>query len=182
VAPAGLGGANPATSLELSQGNILASVPDTVATGTSPYTFNSVENPGPLASMPGTPAANFYSGQYNMSVSSDVATLYRAGSSAPGSSELGQWFTTEPPQSVAQVRIDSAVQPQWIDPATGVLTGESPIDTVYGIQFPPGTTMYNGPVGYQGGVYLGGPNTNQIFISQPWNIPGVQVISRTPLK
>ncbi|WP_329742897.1 hemagglutinin repeat-containing protein [Dyella sp. A6] len=156
-------------------------VPNEAATGIPQYTFNAVENPGPLASMPGTPAANFYSGQYNMSVSDDVTTLYRAGSGAPGS-ELGQWFTTEPPQSLAQVRIDSAVQPQWIDPATGVLTGESPIDTVYGIQFPAGTTMYDGPVGYQGGVYLGGPNTNQIFISKPWNIPGVQVISRNPLQ
>jgi filamentous hemagglutinin len=155
-------------------------VPSAGAMGTPQYTFNAVENPGPLASMPGTPAANFYSGQYNMSVSDDVTTLYRAGSSAPGS-ELGQWYTTEPPQSMAQVRIDSAVQPQWIDPVTGVLTGESPIDTVYGIQFPAGTTMYNGPVGYQGGVYLGGSDKNQIFIFQPWNIPGVQVISRTPL-
>jgi hypothetical protein len=94
---------------------------------------------------------------------------------------LGQWFTEQPPQSVAQVRIDSAVNAQWIDPTTGALTGESPIDTVYGIKIPAGTTYYQGPVGYQGGVNLGGLDTSQIFIPRPWTIPGVQVISRAPL-
>lgn len=39
-----------------------------------------------------------------------------------------------------------------------------------------------GPVGYQGGAYLGGLNTEQIFISQPWNISGVEVTSVLPIK
>jgi len=42
--------------------------------------------------------------------------------------------TKEPPESVAKVRIDTAVKPQWIDLITGELTGESVVDTVYAIK------------------------------------------------
>ncbi|QCS65093.1 hypothetical protein EC609_23055 [Achromobacter denitrificans] len=143
------------------------------------YTYNSVENPGPLAKLPGNPASNFMSGKYNSTVLMDDLVLYRAGEAG---TPLGQWFTREPPISAAQVRIDSAVKPQWIDPKSGVLTGTSNLDTVYAVRIPKGTTIYEGPVSNQGGVYLGGPNTSQVFVETPWSVKGVEVLGSTPIK
>ena len=45
----------------------------------------------------------------------DRFTLYKEGT------PLGQWFTSIPAKSVAQVWIDLAVKPQWIDPMTVVM-------------------------------------------------------------
>lgn len=143
------------------------------------FTYNAVENPGPLANLPNTPAANFFGGRYNSTVLTDDLVLYRGGKAGE---PLGQWFTREAPESVAQIRIGSAVKAQWIDPKTGILTGSSPIDNLYAIKIPKGTTIYEGPVGYQGGVYLGGPNTNQVFVQTPWKIPGVQELWARPIK
>lgn len=141
------------------------------------YQYNMVENPGPLAEMDGTPAANFAGGRYDEVALGQDTTLYRGGDSDRA---LGQWFTREKPQSVAQVRIDTAVKPQWIDPQTGVMAGASPVDTVYEVKIPAGTKVYPGPTGYQGGVYVGG--AEQIFVPKPWRIPGVQVTGSEPLK
>lgn len=69
------------------------------------------------------------------------ATIFYRGGNAENA--LGQWFTMEPPESVIKVRIDTAVKPQWIDPITGELTGESIVDTVYAIKIPKGTTVYS---------------------------------------
>jgi len=142
------------------------------------YQFNMIENPGPLSNIKGNPAQNFYGGRYNIEVLSDDAIFYRAGES---SKPLGQWFTQTPPTSVANVRIDTAVKPQWLD-KTGVLTGTSNIDTIFAIKIPKGTTSYTGPVGYQGGIYLGGYDKMQIFIESPWKLNGVEVINSKPLK
>ena len=142
------------------------------------YQYNMIENPGPLAEMPNQPAKNFYGGRYNVEVLTEDRIYYRGGNSDKA---LGQWFTTEPPESVAKVRIDTAVKPQWIDPITGELTGESVIDTVYAIKIPKGTTVYTGPVGSQGGAYCGGYNMMQTFIKEPWKLD-YQVISKSPLK
>lgn len=136
-----------------------------------------IENPGPLAEMKNNPAQNYYGGRYNMEVLAEDRVYYRAGNS---DNPLGQWFTTEPAESVAKVRIDTAVKPQWIDPVTGELTGESIVNTNYAIKIPKGTTVYNGPVGPQGGVYCGGYDIMQTFISEPWKL-NYEVISKTPL-
>ena len=93
------------------------------------YDHNAVTDPGPLADLRGQPAGNFFGGKYNTNVAAEDMTLYRAGDSQ--GKGLGQWFTRTPPESVAKVRIDSAVKPQWIDPKTGLYTGESPIDAIY---------------------------------------------------
>ena len=92
---------------------------------------------------------------------------------------LGQYFTREPGTRI-EGRIDSAVKAQWIDPKTGVLTGSSPLDTVYAIKIPKGTMVYEGPAGYQGNIYLGGGN--QIFVHEPWKVKGVEIISSTPIR
>lgn len=138
--------------------------------------FDMVTNPGPLANMPGTPAANFSGGKYTAITLAEDITLYRGGDSS--GKALGQWFTVEPPKSIAQVRIDTAVKPQWIDPVTGKLVAKSPIDAVYTIKIPSGTTIYQGPVGNQGGIYVGGNSIDQIFIREPWKIPGVEEIGQ----
>jgi hypothetical protein len=140
--------------------------------------YNMIENPGPLAVMEENPAGNFFSGKYNSEVLADDRIYYRAGQEGE---PLGQWFTPKPAESIAKVRIDTAVRPQWVDTRTGALTGTSPIDTNYAINVPAGTTVYTGPVGYQGGVYLGGYDVIQTFIPTPWKT-GAQVIDRTPLK
>ncbi|MBY6935706.1 hypothetical protein FDB44_16040 [Clostridium botulinum] len=141
------------------------------------YEFNMIENPGPLADMQGNPASNFYGGRYNAEVLAEDRIYYRGGNS---DNALGQWFATEPPESVAKVRIDTAVKPQWIDPITGELTGESVVDTVYAIKIPKGTKVYTGPVGPQGGTYCGGYDVMQSFINEPWKLD-YKVISSSPL-
>ena len=141
--------------------------------------FDMVTSPGPLAKMPGTPAANFSGGKYTAITLTEDATFYRGGSST--SSPLGQWFTSEPPTSIAQVRIDTAVKPQWIDPMTGQLTGTSPVDVVYAIKIPSGTTIYQGPVASQGGIYVGGSGAAQTQIFIPKTTPGLTPVGVTPL-
>lgn len=143
------------------------------------YKYNMIENPGPLAKVNPDAAATFASGKYNMEVLKEDRIFYRGGKAGGGKNGLGQYFTETPPESRVKVRIDTAVKAQWIDPKTGVLTGTSPIESVYAVKIPKGTTIYKGPTGYQSGIYLG--PQEQVFISKPWNIPGVQVISETPL-
>ncbi|WP_319931353.1 hypothetical protein [Xenorhabdus santafensis] len=84
------------------------------------------------------------------------------------------------------MRIDTAVKPQWFNEA-GKLTCKSPINAAYKVKIPKGTipkgtTIFEGPVGYQGGVYLGGQDKMQIFIKEPWKIDGVKVLEDWPLR
>lgn len=142
------------------------------------YKYNMIENPGPLAEGGSdSPVSNFFGGRYNEKVLTEDTVYYRAGNS---DMPYGSWFTNDPPLSEAQVRIDCAVRNQWID-KNGSLTAYSDIDTAYEIKIPKGTTVYEGPVAPQGGVYLGGPDRIQIYI------PGVrdldaEIISKKPLK
>lgn len=103
--------------------------------------------------------------------------LYRAGDQ---SNPLRQWFTESAPHSEIEVRINTAVKPIWTD-RSGNYTGSSPLNTVYEIKIPAGTTIYRGPVASQGGIYQGGLEYEQIFIETPWKIEGVEVISSKPL-
>ena len=140
------------------------------------YQYNMIENPGPLAEMDRQPAKNFYGGRYNMEILQEDRIMYRAGDSQE---EYGRWFTSEPPASVAKVRIDTAVKPYWIDPAKGIWTGSSPINCVYAVKIPKGTTIYTGPVGPQGGVHVGGYDIMQTFIELPQKI---EVVAKMTLK
>lgn len=148
------------------------------------YQFNMIENPGPLSQVSNipkdNPALNFAGGKYNSIILDKDIVLYRAGKGGGGKNALGQWFTEKPVKSIAQVRIDLAVKPQWID-NSGALTGSSPIESVYAIRIPKGTTIYKGPVANQGGVYVGGRNVEQIYVDKPWTIKGVEVISENSL-
>lgn len=154
--------------------------PPTAVVGTKPvYAYDMVNNPGPLARMRGTPAQGFAGGRYNAIVLDEDLILYRGGMAGGGPNAYGQWFTRSRPKSAAQVHIESAVKRHWVDSKTGIWTGESPIESVYELKIPKGTTIYEGPTSTQGGIYLGG--SDQIFIPEPRNIPGVQVISEMPL-
>lgn len=141
------------------------------------YEFNSFTNPGPLSEFYSTPNRNFYGGRYNKTVLSEDTIFYRAGNV---DNPLGQWFTREAPHSRAQVRIDTAVKDIWTNP-DGSYSGQSAIDKVYKIKFPKGTTIYDGPVGSQGGIYQGGLDKEQIFIDSPWKLDGVEVIDSWPI-
>ena len=140
------------------------------------YRYNMIENPGPLAEMPNQPAKNFYGGRYNMEVLQEDRIMYRAGNAQ---NPYGRWFTSEPPASVTNVRIDAAVKTHWIDPKTGAYEASSYIDNVYAIKVPKGTTIYTGSVGPQGGVYVGGYNVMQTYIDAPWTF---EVVGKTPLQ
>ncbi|WP_156440397.1 hypothetical protein [Leptotrichia sp. oral taxon 847] len=48
------------------------------------------------------------------------------------------------------------------------------IEQVYAVRIPAGTVTYEGPVAPQGGMYLGGMETNQIFIPDT-RIPGIEL-------
>ena len=140
------------------------------------YQYNLIENPGPLAELPNLPIKNFYGGRYNVEVLQEDRIMYRAGNAE---NPYGRWFRSEPPASVANVRIDTAVKIQWIDPKTGMWESSSYIDYVYAIKVPKGTTVYTGPVGPQGGAYMGGYNVMQTYIDAPWSF---EVIGKTPLR
>ena len=145
------------------------------------YEFNMIENPGPLTELPNipkseSPAKNFYGGRYNVEVLQEDQIMYRAGNSQ---NPYGRWFTSEPPTSIVNVRVDRAVKPQWINPKTGVCEATSHIDTVYAIKVPKGTTVYSGPIGPQGGSHLGGYDIIQKYIDSPWNF---EVVAKMPLK
>ena len=141
------------------------------------YEYNSYTNPGPLNDLRGQPNDNFYGGRYDVEVLKSPKILYRAGDQ---SNPLGQWFTESAPHSEIEVRINTAVKPIWTD-RSGNYTGSSPLNTVYEIKIPAGTTIYRGPVASQGGIYQGGLEYEQIFIETPWKIEGVEVISSKPL-
>ena len=141
------------------------------------YEYNSYTNPGPLNDLRGQPNVNFYGGRYDVEVLKSPKILYRAGDQ---SNPLGQWFTESAPHSEIEVRINTAVKPIWTD-RSGNYTGSSPLNTVYEIKIPAGTTIYRGPVASQGGIYQGGLEYEQIFIETPWKIEGVEVISSKPL-
>ncbi|WP_369711553.1 hypothetical protein AB8B22_02675 [Leptotrichia sp. HSP-334] len=56
---------------------------------------------------------------------------------------------------------------------TGEQTAKSMIEQVYAVRIPAGTVIYEGPVAPQGGMYLGGMETNQIFLPDT-RIPGIE--------
>jgi hypothetical protein len=58
-----------------------------------------------------------------------------------------------------------------------VAPGGIPVDTVYGIRFPPGTTVYIGSTGSQGGIYVGGSGAAQTQIFVPRTSGGSTVNS-----
>ena len=118
------------------------------------YEYNATTNPGPLSIGDNPQINNFYGGRYNKRILEKPEIYFRAGDSGY-EKEFGSYYTKYFPKSSIQVRTDSAVKLYWTD-EDGVLTWTSPLNRVYMIEFPAGTEVYEGPIGYQEGRYLGG--------------------------
>ena len=143
------------------------------------YEYNAYTNPGPLAELNDHPHLNFYGGRYNSRVLTEDTIYYRAGDA---NNKYGRYFVETPPKSVIQVRMDTAVKPYWTNKRTGMwekndlgidISGKSKIEKIYTVRVPAGTVIYEGPVAPQGGMYLGGMETNQIFLPDT-RLPGIE--------
>ncbi|WP_181416042.1 RHS repeat domain-containing protein, partial [Gilliamella apicola] len=164
--------------------------------GGKKYEYDMINNPGPLAEIKGVkvediekvdlqtmvdlPAANFAGGKYNINVLKSKRIFYRVGKAGGGDNAWGQWFTSSPTQSIALARLDLAIKKRWYK-LNGELDGISEVQSLYVVEIPEGIVTFEGPIGYQGGFYLGNPNIEQIFIRTPWKIPERKVLAEIPL-
>ena len=146
------------------------------------YEYNATTNPGPLSiGEDDPPINNFYGGMYN-DASNESGIFVRMGDKTY---PYGSWYTKVSKNSEAQARIDLAIKKWWIKPngeikIRGLETDKSILDTMYYIEFPEGIPKYKGPVGYQGGPFLGGLNQEQYFI--PNSKKFGKVIKSHPIK
>ena len=147
------------------------------------YAFNDL-NPGPLGDRKkydpqnkkwALPIEGFKGGHYDTLTLETDKIFYRVGdATAP----WGQWWTDAPLQSEAQYRLDVAVKREWSNAATGEIESgktksqEEKVLWCYAAKIPRGTTVYLGPVGSQGGVFMGGSATLQYFIPKAWQLEG----------
>ena len=146
------------------------------------YEYNATTNPGPL-SIGGDdpPIKNFYGGMYN-DASNESGMFVRMGDETY---PYGSWYTKVPKNSEVEARVDLAIKKWWVKPngeikIRGFEANKSILDTMYYIEFPEGIPKYKGPVGYQGGPFLGGLNQEQYFIPNSKNFG--KVIKSYPIK
>ncbi|MFK5634233.1 hypothetical protein [Ornithinimicrobium sp. LYQ103] len=116
-------------------------------------------------------AATFRGSRSRALVLTADTVFYRAGTRGR---PFGQFLSTDKPVSVMQTRIDKAIPVVWSNGTP------APLDTGFAIRIPRGTVVYSGDVASQGGIYVGG--TNQIFVSQPWTIPGAAIVDSWTLR
>ena len=145
------------------------------------YEYNATTNPGLLAESKNLPINNFYGGMYN-DASNESGMFVRMGDETY---PYGSWYTKVPKNSEVQARIDLAIKKWWVDSngeikTRGFEADKSILDTMYYIEFPEGIPKYKGPVGYQGGPFLGGLNQEQYFIPNSKNFG--KVIKSYPIK
>ena len=145
------------------------------------YEYNATTNPGPLAEGKNPPINNFYGGMYN-DASNESGIFVRMGDKIK---PYGSWYTKVSKNSEAQARVDLAIKKWWVKPngeikIRGFETEKSILDTMYYIKFPEGIPKYKGPVGYQGGPFLGGLDQEQYFIPDSWEYG--EIIETYPVK
>ena len=145
------------------------------------YEYNATTNPGPLAESKNLPINNFYGGMYNNASNESGMFVRMRDETYP----YGSWYTKVPKNSEVQARIDLAIKKWWVDSngeikIRGFEADKSILDTMYYIEFPEGIPKYKGPVGYQGGPFLGGLNQEQYFI--PNSRKFGKVIKSHPIK
>ena len=145
------------------------------------YEYNATTNPGPLAEGKDPPINNFYGGMYN-DASNESGIFVRMGDKIK---PYGSWYTKVSKNSEAQARVDLAIKKWWVKPngeikIRGFETEKSILDTMYYIKFPEGIPKYKGPVGYQGGPFLGGLDQEQYFIPDSWEYG--EIIETYPVK
>ena len=145
------------------------------------YRYNTTPNPGLLAESKNPPINNFYGGMYN-DASNESGMFLRMGDETY---PYGSWYTKVPKNSEVQARIELAIKKWWVKLNAEIRITEygvdkSILDTVYYIEFPEGIPKYKGPVGYQGGPFLGGLNQEQYFIPNSRDFG--KVIKSYPIK
>ena len=145
------------------------------------YEYNATTNPALLAEGKNPPINNFYGGMYN-NASNESGIFTRIGDETY---PYGSWYTKVPKNSEVQARIDLAIKKWWVDSngeikTRGFEADKSILDTMYYIEFSEGIPKYKGPVGYQGGPFLGGLNQEQYFIPNSKNFG--KVIKSYPIK
>ena len=129
------------------------------------YEYNATTNPGPLSIGDDPKINNFYGGMYN-DASNESGIFVRMGDKIK---PYGSWYTKVSKNSEVEARVDLAIKKWWVKPngeikIRGLEAEKSILDTMYYIKFPEGIPKYKGPVGYQGGPFLGGLNQEQYFI------------------
>ena len=139
------------------------------------YEYNATTNPALLAEGKNPPINNFYGGMYN-NASNESGIFTRIGDETY---PYGSWYTKVPKNSEVQARIDLAIKKWWVDSngeikTRGFEADKSILDTMYYIEFSEGIPKYKGPVGYQGGPFLGGLNQEQYFIPNSKNFGKVK--------
>ena len=151
------------TTAALAQGNYLlaaafagAMTGDVLSLGrTSSFTLmaravhatrHSPINPGPLAEQI---AATFSGGSYTMRTLDETAVLFRV--IGPRGNPAGSFWTRTEPRGPLQTIIDLAIDQNWRNPATRIISAE----------IPAGTTIYEGFAASQRGL-VGG--ANQVYI------------------
>ena len=145
------------------------------------YEYNATTNPGPLSIGDDPPINNFYGGMYN-DASNESGIFVRMGDKIK---PYGSWYTKVSKNSEVEARVDLAIKKWWVDSngeikIRGLEANKSILDTIYYIKFPEGISKYKGPVGYQGGPFLGGLNQEQYFIPNSRNFG--KVIKSYPIK
>ncbi|WP_261790598.1 MULTISPECIES: hypothetical protein [Fusobacterium] len=146
------------------------------------YEYNATTNPGPLAiGEDNAPIKNFYGGMYN-DASNESGIFVRMGDKI---NPYGSWYTKVSKNSEVEARIDLAIKKWWVKPngeikIRGLEADKSILDTMYYIEFPERIPKYKGPVGYQGGSFLGGLDQEQYFIPNSWKYG--EIIETYPVK
>ena len=130
------------------------------------YEYNATTNPGPLAEGKDPPINNFYGGMYNEQILTEAKRYYRI-ADITTQKGFGNYYINEIPKSLIQARIDYAIKLYLIN-KNSRLIGIAPLNTVYVIEFPAGTVVYEGPISYQGSFHLGGLEKIHIFIENSW--------------
>ena len=145
------------------------------------YEYNATTNPGPLSIGDDPPINNFYGGMYN-DASNESGIFVRMGDKIK---PYGSWYTKVSKNSEVEARVDLAIKKWWVDSngeikIRGLEAEKSILDTMYYIEFPEGIPKYKGPVGYQGGPFLGGLDQEQYFIPNSWKYG--EIIETYPVK
>ena len=145
------------------------------------YEYNATTNPGPLSIGDDPKINNFYGGMYN-DASNESGIFVRMGDKIK---PYGSWYTKVSKNSEVEARVDLAIKKWWVDSngeikIRGLEAEKSILDTMYYIKFPEGIPKYKGPVGYQGGPFLGGLDQEQYFIPNSWKYG--EIIETYPVK
>ncbi|MEZ7733947.1 hypothetical protein O3799_10540 [Fusobacterium periodonticum] len=145
------------------------------------YEYNATTNPGPLSIGDDPAINNFYGGMYN-DASNESGIFVRMGDKIK---PYGSGYTKVSKNSEVEARVDLAIKKWWVKPngeikIRGLEAEKSILDTMYYIKFPEGIPKYKGPVGYQGGPFLGGLDQEQYFIPNSWKYG--EIIETYPVK